>query len=381
MKHELVILIDPFSRHFEGDALFNRATDWQNGADILAPWRYLQDWFAARGVPVHTADRYLRGEIRSSRYVYFSFGLLNHYKTIAKQPGVIASAFFEFECPIVTPDQYAEIPSLRRYFKRIFTFTDAEALAPFLRGPLQSELFHLPSPYDGIREELWRREGRKFLVMINHNKLPAVYWRELYTERMRAVAYFAGHKEIDLYGQGWDGPSFEMGWAKLPGSVQKIRWEMLKQWQKLRPVPLLEAAKSVYRGVAASKLDTISEYTFLLCFENVILKGWVTEKIFDCFVTGTVPIYWGAPDVEAFVPRDCFIDMRNFRDYNELRHYLKSLDRKAIERYRQNGREYMSSVKFREFTKQAFVDIMARLVEEDAGVQIADQVELSAASH
>jgi hypothetical protein len=379
MSHDLIILIDPFSRHFERDALFNQEIERRNGADMLAPWICLRDWFAARGIPVHTADRYLRGEIRSSRYIYFSVGLLNHYKTIAQQPGVIASAFFEFESPVVAPDQYAEIPSLQRYFKRIFTFTDAEALAPFLRSTLQSELFHLPYPHDAVHEELWRRGDRKFLVMMNHNKLPAVYWRELYSERMRAVQYFAAWKEIDLYGLGWDGPSFQMGWAG-PGSVQKIRRGLQKQWQKLRPVPVLEAARSVYRGVASSKLDTISEYTFLLCFENVILKGWVTEKIFDCFAAGTVPIYWGAPDIETFVPRECFIDMRNFKGYDELRMHLKSLDKKSIERYRENGREYMRSAQFQPFKKQAFVDIMARLVEEDARVQLRDAPELSAAS-
>src|SRR5260370_2576880 len=379
MSHDLIILIDPFSRHFERDALFNQEIERRNGADMLAPWICLRDWFAARGFPVHTADRYLRGEIRSSRYIYFSFGLLNHYKTIAQQPGVIASAFFEFESPVVAPDQSAEIPSLQRYFKRIFTFTDAEALAPFLRSTLQSELFHLPYPYDAVHEELWRRGDRKFLVMMNHNKLPAVYWRELYSERMRAVQYFAAWKEIDLYGLGWDGPSFQMGWAG-PGSVERIGRGLQKQWQKLRPVPVLEAARSVYRGVASSKLDTISEYTYLLCFENVILKGWVTEKIFDCFAAGTVPIYWGAPDIETFVPRECFIDMRNFKGYDELRMYLKSLDQKSIEKYRENGREYMKSAQFQPFKKQAFVDIMARLVEEDAAVQLRDAPDLSAAS-
>src|SRR5260370_5523671 len=118
---------------------------------------------------------------------------------------------------------------------------------------------------------------------------------------MRAVQFFAAWKEIDLYGQGWDGPSFQMGWAGLPGSVQKIRRKLLKQWQKLRPVPLLEAARSVYRGVSSSKLDTISEYTYLLCFENVILKGWVTEKIFDCFAAVVSPMFCGGPDMKTTV--------------------------------------------------------------------------------
>jgi len=166
----------------------------------------------------------------------------------------------------------------------------------------------------------------------------------------------------------------------MPGSVQKVRRELQTWWQRVRPVPLLEAARRVYRGASSSKLETTSQYTFMLCFENVVLKGWVTEKIFDCLVTGTIPIYWGATDVDTFVPADCFIDMRHFEGYGELRSYLKSLDRKSIECYRENGRAYLSSPQFRPFTKQAFVDIMARLVEEDAGVELRDAPQFSAVS-
>ena len=45
----------------------------------------------------------------------------------------------------------------------------------------------------------------------------------------------------------------------------------------------------------------------------------MTEKLFDCFFSGTVPVYWGAPDVFDWVPADCFIDMRQFTDFAQLR--------------------------------------------------------------
>ena len=62
-----------------------------------------------------------------------------------------------------------------------------------------------------------------------------------------------------------------------------------------------------------------------LCFENAELKGWLTEKLFECLRTGTIPIYWGATDIEELVPTDCFIDMRRFADYSELLAYLNAL--------------------------------------------------------
>lgn len=350
--------------------MFDVSKDPRNGADILSPWVYLRGWFESRGVRVHTADRYLRGEICSPRYVYVSFGLKNRYRNLARRREVILSSYFAFESPIVEPTQYTDLHVLPNYFKRVFTFTDSQALEPFLRGPVRSQLFHLPCPGSTVNEELWSRGDRKFLVMINHNKIPPVLWHELYSERMRAVEFFARWREIDLYGVGWDGPSFVMGRKWLPGTLQKMQRSLLKRWQRLRPVPLLQAARSVYRGSVLEKLETLAQYRFALCFENVVLSGWVTEKIFDCFVTGTIPIYWGASDIEAYVPSNCFIDMRQFSSYRDLREYLKSLSQDEIQRYRENGRAFLSSPQFRPFTKEAFTELLARVVEEDAGIRL-----------
>jgi len=100
------------------------------------------------------------------------------------------------------------------------------------------------------------------------------------------------------------------------------------------------------------------------------MNGWITEKLFDCFVAGTVPIYSGAPDVTQYVPESCFIDMRRFTGYEELRTYLKSLNEDEIQQYRENSRDYLLSEQFRPFTKQYFTELLARIVEEDTSVRL-----------
>jgi len=367
---DISLFIDPFSYHFDRDRLFDPATEKFNGDDILAPWLYLRDWFTERGVAVHTADRLIRGEVRNTKNVFVSFGLRKRCRAAAQRSDVILSAFFAFESPVVEPTLYAGLAKIQHYFKRIFTFCSPESLLPFLRAPLQSQRFRIPSPIASVRENLWSNRDRKFLVMINNNRLPAVYWNELYSERMRAVEFFSRTGEIDLYGKRWNEPSAQMGIGWMPGTLQHIRNELLKQWQRLRPVPLLVAARRVYRGTVWSKLEALCQYNFSLCFENVILDGWVTEKIFDCLAVGAIPIYWGAPDIETYVPSGCFIDMRKFANYAELRDFLKSLSPAEIRAYRENGRDYLSSPKFYPFTKQAFTDLMARLITEDTGVQL-----------
>ena len=84
-----------------------------------------------------------------------------------------------------------------------------------------------------------------------------------------------------------------------------------------------------YQGRAADKLKTLSQYRYALCLENdahpVWSRGYVTEKIFDCFYAGTVPVYLGAADVEKHIPPECFIDLREFASLNALDHYLSNM--------------------------------------------------------
>jgi hypothetical protein len=242
-----------------------------------------------------------------------------------------------------------------------------------------------PQSFDSVHEEIWRGKERGFLVMINGNKIPRYdgACRELYRERLRAIEYFGRTGEIDLYGIGWNGPSFKVGAAFVPGTFEKlpmpatvnvIGHQLRTWWQRVFPDRYLAAAQKVYRGVAASKAQTLGRYKFGVCFENSVLKGWITEKIFDCFFAGTVPVYWGAPDIRDCVPGECFIDMREFNDYADLRRFLTSLASPEIDRYRERAREFLDSPAYEPFTRQAFARIFARIVEEDAEQGISDPV-------
>jgi hypothetical protein len=137
--------------------------------------------------------------------------------------------------------------------------------------------------------------------------------------------------------------------------------------QRLRPDPLYVAARAAWRGSAKSKSQTLARYRFALCFENSVLKGWMTEKLFDCFFVGTVPVYWGAPDTLDWVPAESFIDMRQFADFAELRAFLKALTVADEQRYRDAARAYLESPRFDAFRRHTFAELVARIVHADAG--------------
>jgi hypothetical protein len=81
-----------------------------------------------------------------------------------------------------------------------------------------------------------------------------------------------------------------------------------------------------------TKLETFAQYKFTLAFENSIAPDYVTEKFFDPLVAGSVPVYWGAPNIEQFAPGNrCFIDARRFAGPVELAEHLLDLASKPHE--------------------------------------------------
>jgi hypothetical protein len=46
-----------------------------------------------------------------------------------------------------------------------------------------------------------------------------------------------------------------------------------------------------------SKNEGLDPYAFSIAIENGRRDAYFTEKLIDCLVTGTVPLYWGFPSV------------------------------------------------------------------------------------
>lgn len=75
-----------------------------------------------------------------------------------------------------------------------------------------------------------------------------------------------------------------------------------------------------------SKMDFMSNYKFSIAFENSSKPGYVTEKILHAFAAGTIPIYWGAPDVARdFNPRS-FINVHDYKSIDEVIERVKEID-------------------------------------------------------
>ncbi len=366
---DVTLFIDPISHHFLRNEMFNPNSPF-NRDNCHAPYFYMREVLQSKGIEVHTADYLMSGEKANKTNVYFSFETLKNFKELAKRKDTILSGFITIEAPIVHPSTYQALPEVSKYFKRVYSYSTGEALEHFGCGGLRFDKFFIPQPYNQVFAELWSRRDRGFLTMITTNRLPRIYWNELYTERHRALEYFSQYGEIDLYGNGWDRLPYHVGEFWVPATALRL-YRFIREHMPLIPKQPIEGVlRKVYRGPVKSKYETMSRYNFALCYENMFLKGWLNEKIFDAFYAGTIPIYWGATDVTDYIPENAFIDKRKYPTYPELRAYLKSLTEKDIQRYKENARDFLASEKFKPFSKESFARIFTNAVEEDLGLRL-----------
>jgi hypothetical protein len=73
---------------------------------------------------------------------------------------------------------------------------------------------------------------------------------------------------------------------------------------------------------SAELLNVFSKYKFIVVMENTHQEGYITEKIFNVFQAGAIPIYDGAPDIINFINPESFLSFDD-DDILEKIDYLK----------------------------------------------------------
>lgn len=114
-----------------------------------------------------------------------------------------------------------------------------------------------------------------------------------------------------------------------------------------------------YKGVTYNKIETLSSYKFAICYENIKdLPGYITEKIFDCFRAGCVPIYLGANNVTDYIPKQCFIDRSKFKDYSEMYTYISTMSSQRYNNYLKSITKFIENERGKLFSVDHFVKTM-----------------------
>tara|TARA_Y100000389_G_C17461176_1_gene521828 strand:+ start:275 stop:1942 length:1668 start_codon:yes stop_codon:yes gene_type:complete len=129
-----------------------------------------------------------------------------------------------------------------------------------------------------------------------------------------------------LYGTSWLHDSYIKIWDKsklcshivsykkvLPGHQLRhelvedilnkgLQVEMFGDGYKALPFPTTKGFDPEHsaRHISQGKIHALKEYMFSIAIENAKADYEFTEKLIDCFLSGTVPIYYGCPSIGNF---------------------------------------------------------------------------------
>ncbi|KYQ94476.1 glycosyltransferase [Tieghemostelium lacteum] len=73
------------------------------------------------------------------------------------------------------------------------------------------------------------------------------------------------------------------------------------------------------------KRKVLGKYMFSISFENNNKTDYVTEKVFTSLLSGSVPIYMGADNIDEWVPKGSIIKTSDFKSPTDLVNHLKYL--------------------------------------------------------
>jgi len=159
---------------------------------------------------------------------------------------------------------------------------------------------------------------------------------QLYSYRRQLVMEFSHHPErFHLYGGGWDGSS--------------ISW-----WNNFFPN---KSYDNILKASTADKFDLLSRYKYVICTENCINSlGYISEKIFDAFFAGCVPLYLGCDNIDQHIPSDCFIKLPSSFSANSILNLIEGISQTQWEAYREHSLRFLMSPAFKKYSSSFYAD-------------------------
>lgn len=109
------------------------------------------------------------------------------------------------------------------------------------------------------------------------------------------------------------------------------------------------------REPVVDKLEFLSKHKFDIAMENSSHIGYTTEKILQAFSAGTIPIYWGNPEVECDFNKNAMINIQDYDDIetairrvteldNDPKAYLKMLQEPAVTENNKSYEKYQQEL-------------------------------------
>lgn len=318
--------------------IFDRASP-ANRDDCLAPYAMMRERFLVDSVQLDTVDKAVISNLK--------FEIHQDVQQDSISP---LCYLLMFETSFVK----SENGNAKKWvkYKKIFTWDDE------LVDGIRFIKFNFPNPIRVHPVDGFENRDRFCCLIAGNKTLSTKDARNLYPERVKAIRWFEQHapQDFDLFGVDWNIPVLHQG---LLGKVERRIFKVLGGILKLRPFPS-------YRGRVGHKREVLEKARFSICYENVRdLPGYITEKIFDCFFAGCVPVYWGASNITDHIPEDCFIDRRQFSDTGEVYAFLKAMTEQEYQGYQRHIAAFLRSDAAYPFSSEFFAETIVNTIVQD----------------
>lgn len=109
----------------------------------------------------------------------------------------------------------------------------------------------------------------------------------------------------------------------------KLNVDIFGHIYNLLPFPKTRAFQKDHsaRHITQGKIYALKEYMFSIVIENAKADYEFTEKLIDCFLSGTIPIYYGCPSIQKF------FDIRGILQFDTEKECIDILDTLTPEMY------------------------------------------------
>jgi len=299
--------------------------------------RLLRSEFLKHGIELNNPD------VNQGREIAFS--ILHDGQEIdhIPSPKYLIATENPYICPLNQNEQYLST------FDGVFTWNK-----DLLHLPNTIHLF-IPNQIQ-IKQTPPFKDRPIFACLINANKaFPKSIDDDLYKERINVIRWYERNipQYFSLYGLGWSKPepAFTPS-KKLTRRLKRIATQIFGY----KPFPS-------YAGEIEDKGSVYQKAKFAYCYENVAnLPDYISEKIFDCFLNGCVPVYWGSHTIYEHIPSTCYIDRRNFKSTSEVHQFLLATDANQYQQYQDNIQKFLASPKAMEFDTTNYVSTIVNKV-------------------
>jgi len=316
-------------KSYQMNKIFDLSDTIINRDNCMYPFYLLKETFKEYGYDLSTQDINTIDE--SDRVIY------NEMPTILpKDKDINKSYLLIFESELIRKDNWDF--NKHKYFNKIFTWKD-----DIVDNKKYFKLNFSQEIPKSINKDLLKKE--KLCTLIAGNK-KVNHPLELYSKRVEGIRWFEKNylSDFDFYGIGWDNYTHENRYIRFLLHTTKIS-------------ALFKPNFLSYKGKVDSKQEILQRYKFAICYENARdIPGYITEKIFDCFFAGCIPIYWGASNVLEHIPKECFIDKRDFKTYKELYVFIKKMSDKDYLTYFEKIENFLNSSKSYQFSSYFFAN-------------------------